>query len=136
MTTEDENTSNLYGGKKQIMTGPTFIDRMLQTAYWSEIFRKLEGIVQIQGNPTTEDSFISKDRLNNIGLGPTNYIPTEKLKIGFLHRYESELMAEPLFDIELKYTYHLHDEKAGADGNRYWPYNVAPLYRQQPTRLG
>lgn len=133
MTTEDENTSNLYGGKKQIMTGPTFIDRMLQTAYWGEIFRKLEGIVQIQGNPTTEDSFVSKDRLNNIGLGPTNYIPTEKLKIGFLHRYESELMAEPLFDIELKYTYHLHDEKAGADGNRYWPYNVAPLYRQQPA---
>jgi len=133
MTTEDENTSNLYGGKRQIMTGPTFIDRMLQTEYWNKMFKMIEGIVQIQGNPTTEDSISSKDRLNNIGLGPTNYIPTEKLEIGFRHRYESELMAEPLYDIDLKYTYHLHDEKAGADGNRYWPYNVAPYFRTQPA---
>ena len=133
MTDSDRAISNLYNGKKKISTGPTFIDRMLEHQFWSKLFKMIEGLVQIQANHVNEDSAFIKSTLSTIAVGPSVGAPSEHLKIGFLHRYESALLAEPLFDIDLKYTYNLTQEKFGVDGHRYWPYNVSPLFRPQPA---
>ena len=133
MTDSDKAISNLYNGKKKISTGPTFIDRMLEHQFWSKLFKMIEGLVQIQANHIKEDSAFTKSTLSTVAVGPNVGAPSENLKIGFLHRYESVLLAEPLFDIDLKYTYNLTQEKFAVDGHRYWPYNVSPLFRPQPA---
>jgi len=133
MTDSDKAISNLYNGKKKFSTGPTFIDRMLEHQFWGKLFKMIEGLVQIQANHVNEDSAFIKSTLSTVAVGPNVGAPSEHLKIGFLHRYESVLLAEPLFDIDLKYTYNLTQEKFGVDGHRYWPYNVSPLFRPQPA---
>lgn len=133
MTDSDKAISNLYNGKKKFSTGPTFIDRMLEHQFWGRLFKMIEGLVQIQANHVNEDSAFIKSTLSTAAVGPNVGAPSEHLKIGFLHRYESVLLAEPLFDIDLKYTYNLTQEKFGVDGHRYWPYNVSPLFRPQPA---
>lgn len=122
MTASDITISNLYNGQKKFSTGPTFIDKMLQHTYWSKLFKLIEGLVQIQASHINEDSAFIKSTLSTVAVGSSFGVPSDRLKIGFLHRYQSELLPIPLYDIELKYTYNLTQEKFGIDGYRYWPY--------------
>lgn len=133
MTAADIASSNRFGGKRQITTGPTFIDVMLGTAYWGKLFKLVQGIVQIQGSHVKEDQMYSIERLNNIGIGPTTPVIPDKVGAKFLHRYESDLFPDPVYDVELKYTPGLHKEKVWPDGNRDWRYNTSPYFLPQPA---
>jgi len=133
MTADDITASNRFGGKRQITTGRTFIDVMLDTAYWGKLFKLVQGLVQIQGSHVKEDQMYSIERLNNIGLGPTTPVIPDKVGVKFLHRYESDLFPDPIYDVELKYTPGLHKEKVWPDGNRDWRYNTSPYFLPKPA---
>ena len=133
MTADDITASNRFGGKRQITTGPTFIDVMLGTAYWGKLFKLVQGLVQIQASHVKEDQMYSVERLNNIGLGPTTPVIPDKVGAKFLHRYESDLFPDPIYDVELKYTPGLHKERVWPDGNRDWRYNTSPWFLPQPA---
>jgi len=79
--------------------------------------------VQIQGGVTSEDSSFIKDTISSAAIGPRIPVITDEAKTNFLHRYESDLFVDPIYDVELLYTPGLHKEKVWPDGNRYWVYN-------------
>lgn len=133
MTAEDITASNRFGPKRQITTGTTFIDKMLATDYWKRLFKFVEGLVQIQASHTKEEELYITEILNNIGIGPTTPVISEKVRANFLHRYESDLFPDPVYDVDLKYTPGLHKEKVWPDGNRAWRYNTSPWFLPQPS---
>lgn len=122
MTAKDVAQSNRYLGKRQYSHGITFIDKMLQESYWGRLFKLVQGLVQIQGGVTSEDSSFIKDTISSAAIGPRLPVITDGAKTNFLHRYESDLFVDPIYDVELLYTPGLHKEKVWPDGNRYWVY--------------
>lgn len=133
MTASNITSSNRFGGKRQIATGPTFIDVMLNTSYWGKLFKLVQGLVQIQGSHVKEDQMYSFERLNNIGLAPNTATTTQKVLAKFLHRYESDLLSSPVYDVDLKYRPGLSKEKVWPDGNRDWRYNTSPYFLPKPA---
>jgi len=122
MTAKDVAQSNRYGEKRQYSHGTTFIDKILQESYWGPIFKLVQGLVQIQAGSVTEDSSFIKEVLNSTAIGPRLPVITDGAKTNFLHRYESDLLVDPIYDVELLNTPGL-EEKVWPDGNRYWVYN-------------
>lgn len=123
MTNADITLSNRWNGKLQISRGQTFIDRMLATSVWKNIFRYVDSIVQLNPASHHEDEITSKDLLSTIAE-QTDLL--DRITAGFLHRFESEQLpvseGEDIpYDVILKYFPGADRERALVDGFKEWP---------------
>ena len=123
MTDRDIALSNQYNGKLQISRGQTFIDRMLATTRWKNLFRYVDSIVQLNPSSRTEDEITSKDLLATIA---EEIELLDRVTAGFLHRFESEQLpiaeGEDIpYDVILKYFPGADRDRALVDGFRTWP---------------
>ena len=123
MTDRDIALSNQYNGRLQISRGQTFIDRMLATTGWKNLFRYVDSIVQLNPSSRTEDEITSKDLLATIA---EEIELLDRVTAGFLHRFESEQLpvaeGEDIpYDVILKYFPGADRDRALVDGFRTWP---------------
>ena len=123
MTNADIALSNRWNGKLQISRGRTFIDRMLATTGWKNLFRYVDSIVQLNPSSRTEDEIASKDLLSTIAEGIELL---DKIRVGFLHRFQSEQLPvsedeDIPYDVVLKYFPGADRERALVDGFKEWP---------------
>lgn len=123
MTSDDIAISNQWNGKLQISRGQTFIDRMLATTGWKNLFRYVDSIVQLNPASYHEDEITSKDLLATIA---EEIELLDRVTAGFLHRFESEQLpvaeGEDIpYDVILKYFPGGDRDRALVDGFRKWP---------------
>ena len=123
MTNNDIALSNRWNGKLQISRGLTFIDRMLATSVWKNIFRYVDSIVQLNPASHHEDEITSKDLLSTIAE-ETELL--DRITAGFLHRFQSEQLPvsedeDIPYDVLLKYFPGADRERALVDGFKKWP---------------
>ncbi len=122
MTNADIALSNQWNGKLQISRGQTFIDRMLATSVWKNLFRYVDSIVQLNPSSHHEDEITSKDLLSTIAE-ETELL--DKITVGFLQRFQSEQLPvsedeDIPYDVLLKYFPGADRERALVDGFKQW----------------